>query len=85
MGLANEVVPRGQSLQRAIELGRQLANFPQVAMRNDRQAVYDGLGRELATGLRIEAALGAQTLRSGESQAGSQSFQAGKGRKGKFA
>ena len=28
MGLANEVVPRGQSLQRAIELGRQLANFP---------------------------------------------------------
>lgn len=85
MGLANEVVPRGQSLQRASELGRQLANFPQVAMRNDRQAVYDGLGRELAEGLRIEAALGAQTLRSGESLAGAGAFQAGKGRKGEFA
>jgi enoyl-CoA hydratase len=85
MGLANEVVPRGQSLQRAIELGRQVANFPQVAMRNDRQAVYDGLGHELAEGLRIEAALGVQTLRSGESQTGSEAFQAGKGRKGEFA
>jgi enoyl-CoA hydratase len=85
MGLANEVVPRGQSLQRAIELGRHLANFPQAAMRNDRQAVYDGLGRDLAEGLRIEAALGVQTLRSGESQAGAGAFQAGKGRKGELA
>jgi enoyl-CoA hydratase len=85
MGLANEVVLRGQSLQRAIELGQQLANFPQVAMRNDRLAVYEGLDRELAEGLRIEAALGVKTLRSGESAAGSQAFQAGKGRKGEFA
>jgi len=85
MGLANQVVPRGQSLPRALELGRQLADFPQVAMRNDRQAVYAGLGRELAEGLRIEAALGVETLRSGESLAGSQAFQEGKGRKGEFA
>ncbi|HLX58158.1 MAG TPA: crotonase/enoyl-CoA hydratase family protein [Ktedonobacteraceae bacterium] len=85
MGLANEIVPRGQSLKRAIELGQQLAKFPQVTMRNDRQAVYEGLGHELARGLRIEAALGAKTLRSGESRAGSQAFQAGIGRKGDFA
>ncbi|HVB72872.1 MAG TPA: crotonase/enoyl-CoA hydratase family protein [Ktedonobacteraceae bacterium] len=85
MGLANEVVPRGQSLQRAIELGQQLASFPQVTMRNDRQSVYNGLGRELAAGLRMEAELGIETLRSGEAQAGSQVFQAGKGRKGDFS
>ncbi len=85
MGLANEVVPPGHSLKRAIELGQKLAKFPQMAMRNDRQAVYDGLGRDLTEGLHIEAALGVQTLRSGESRAGSQAFQAGQGRKGEFA
>lgn len=85
MGLANEVVPAGQSLKRAIELGHVLAKFPQAAMRNDRQAVYEGLGRELAAGLRVEAALGAKTINSGEAASGSQAFQSGKGRKGDFA
>src|SRR5216684_2925120 len=45
-GLANEVVPRGQSLKRAIEIGHMLTAFPQTCLRNDRQAVYLGLGKE---------------------------------------
>ena len=83
-GLVNEVVAPGQSLIRALELARTLAEFPQISMRNDRQAVYAGLGKELHEGLRIEAGFGIVTMQSGEPQAGSQEFQNGKGRKGDF-
>jgi enoyl-CoA hydratase/carnithine racemase len=84
MGLANEVVPAGQSLPRALELARAVAQFPQICLRNDRQSVYGGLGQALVDGLRIEADFGAKTLRSGESAAGAAAFQAGTGRKGAF-
>ena len=84
MGLVNEAVPRGQALRRAVELARSLASFPQAALRNDRLAVYEGLGLTLAEGLRVEARLGAATLTSGEAAAGARAFQEGKGRKGSF-
>jgi enoyl-CoA hydratase len=82
MGLVNEVVAPGQSLARARELAQLIASFPQIALRNDRQAVYRGLGLECAEGLKLEAELGAQTLQSGEALEGARQFQAGKGRKG---
>lgn len=85
MGLANEVVPPGTALPRAIEIGKLLAGFPQAAMRNDRQAVYEGLAVGLREGLRREAALGQQTLASNEASEGAQRFQSGQGRKGTFA
>ena len=83
MGLVNEAVPRGQVLNRAVELARSLAGFPQTALRNDRQAVYKGLGLTLAEGLRVEARLGAGTVASGEAAAGASAFRDGKGRSGK--
>jgi enoyl-CoA hydratase len=83
-GLVNEVVAPGQSLKRAVELAQVLAKFPQMCMRNDRQAVYAGLGKDLPEGLRIEARLGVETMKSGEPQAGSQAFTMGKGRRGEF-
>lgn len=82
MGLVNEAVPRGQALSRAVELARMLAGFPQAALRNDRRAVYEGLGLTLAEGLRAEARRGAETLASGEAAAGAKAFQEGKGRGG---
>lgn len=82
IGLVNEVVEPGQSLARALELGQLIAALPQACLRNDRQAVYGGLGSELADGLKLEADLGMQTLQSGESFAGAHQFQAGQGRKG---
>ncbi len=87
MGLVNEVVAPGQSLARAIELGQLIAGLPQTCLRHNNlfsatQAVYDGLGRDLAEGLKREADLGMQTLQSGESFSGTHQFQAGKGRKG---
>lgn len=82
-GLANEVVPPGDHLRRALELGHLLAAFPQMAMLNDRSAVYAGLGRPLPEALAQECRLGLATLASGESFAGAQAFTAGKGRGGR--
>jgi enoyl-CoA hydratase len=85
MGLVNEVVPPGQCLSRAVELAQLIAKFPQICLRNDRQAVYVGLGKALTEGLLSEANLGARTIRSGEPLVGSSKFKSGKGRKGEFA
>jgi len=53
-------------------------------MRNDRKALYTGLGRSLEEGLQIEARLGAEVIRSGEPHTGAKAFQKGKGRGGQF-
>lgn len=84
LGLVNETVPGGQALPRAVELAHTLAAFPQAALRNDRRAVYEGLGLPLEEGLRIEARRGAETLASGEAAKGAQAFREGRGRKGSF-
>src|SRR6202043_1895133 len=56
IGLANEVVGRGQALERAQELAREIAALPQGAIRSDKESVMRGLGRTLERRLRIEAA-----------------------------
>lgn len=84
MGLANEVVPAGEHLSRAVALAHTLAAFPQTCLRKDRQAVYGGLGLPLAEGLKLEAHLGAQTLQSDEAVEGVRRFLSGKGRSGSF-
>ncbi len=84
MGLINELVPPGQALRRALEVAQQIAAFPQVCMKSDRQAVYEGLGNRLEKGLKIEARLGAEVIRSGEPAAGAKAFKKGKGRGGAF-
>jgi len=81
-GLVNEVVAPGQSLNRALELAQILAKFPQMCMRNDRQAIYAGLGKDLSEGLLLEARFGTDTMKSGEPLAGSLEFKRGYGRKG---
>lgn len=84
-GLVNAVVPKGQHLAHAVQLAQTLAQFPQLCMMNDRRAVYEGLGRPLKDGLELEAQIGAETIRSGESAAGAKSFAEGKGRKAAFS
>jgi enoyl-CoA hydratase len=78
LGLVTEVVPAGRSLERALELARTVAAFPQLCVRSDRQAVYAGLGVDLAEGLKIEARCGAEVLASGEAEAGARAFRQGK-------
>lgn len=55
IGLANEVVPKGQGLARALELAKFIASLPQRAIRTDKEAAVRGSGKPLDEGLRIEA------------------------------
>lgn len=55
IGLANEVVPKGKSLDRALEIARHICSLPQPAIRTDKEAAVRGFGESLDEGLRIEA------------------------------
>jgi enoyl-CoA hydratase len=55
IGLVNEIVPRGSSLDRAMELAKFLTALPQPALQSDKEAVIKGLGVPLKEGLTIEA------------------------------
>lgn len=74
IGLANEVVPKGESLKRAKELAAELCELPQGAMRTDKQAAMMGFGRPLEEGLRIEAEVGQTVLDGFDITEGAQAF-----------
>ena len=54
IGLANEVVPEGQALERALELAREIAALPQGAIRTDKETMVRNVGRTLEEQLRNE-------------------------------
>ena len=74
IGLANEVVPKGESLKRAKELAAELCKLPQGAMRTDKQAAMMGFGRPLEEGLRIEAEVGQTVLDGFDIREGAEAF-----------
>jgi enoyl-CoA hydratase len=55
IGLANEVVPEGKSLERALELAHQIAELPQGAIRSDKETMVRNVGRTYEEQLRREA------------------------------
>ena len=83
-GLANRVVPTGQSRQEAEKIGAEIARMPQTCMREDRKSVYEQFGLDLAGALANEYRHGEQTLASGETREGAARFASGKGRGGNF-
>src|SRR5262245_60394135 len=83
IGLANRLVPTGQSLTAALELARQIASFPQTCMRNDRLSAIEQWGMEEAAAMRNEFRHGTITMTSGESLAGASDFAKGAGRHGR--
>jgi len=83
-GLANRVVPHGTSREEAEKLAKQIAQFPQTCMRNDRISVYEQFGMDLKDALRNEFDLGLKTLASREYLKGSKEFTDGKGKHGRF-
>jgi len=84
IGLANRVVPRGQSLSAARELAAEIAKFPQTTMRNDRASAYEQFSMSIDDALQNELRHGLASLASGEAVSGATSFKAGKGRHGAF-
>jgi len=83
IGLANRVVPCGQSRAAAEALARELAALPQTCLRADRGSARQQWGKTEADALAAEFAAGAAVLTSGESAAGAGRFVGGSGRGGK--
>src|SRR5215813_8981196 len=62
MGLANRVVPNGESLRVAQELAADIARFPQVTLRGDRWSAYEQDGLDLAEAMAREFERGRTSL-----------------------
>jgi enoyl-CoA hydratase len=80
IGLVNRVVDIGQSKSAAVALALEIASFPWPTLIADRTSLYDGIGRPLEEGLRIEAERGATVLMVGAE--GAAKFASGQGRHG---
>lgn len=85
MGLANRVVPKGESLKEALGLARQLIAFPELCLNTDRRSCYysaydassfqDAMSQEFQAGSKVISA---------EAIAGAAKFSRGSGRHGRF-
>lgn len=84
MGLANRVVPEGETLNAAIKLAQDIAAFPQTCLRNDRRSLLEQWSLSEADALKNEVTLGLKTIGTGETVAGATRFKSGEGRGGSF-
>ncbi len=84
MGLANRLVPDGSALTEAVNLGKQIAAFPENCMRSDRRSAYEQFDLDFSGAMQNEFRLGLKTIESGETVAGAGRFAGGQGRHGKF-
>jgi enoyl-CoA hydratase len=82
MGLANRLVPKGMALQAAIALARDIAKFPQHALRSDRLSSYEQWPLTLEDALRGEFHHGMEVVQSGGMFAGLETFAKTAGRHG---
>lgn len=83
MGLANRVVPIGESLAAAQKLAASIAEFPQGCMLTDRASAYGQWDLPLDEALRAEGAAGVPIVFA-EGARGAQQFADGAGRHGTF-
>ena len=84
ISLCEQVVPDGQSRERAEALAREIVRFPQACMRADRRSVYHQEGLGLREAMRYEWENGIPAL-AAEGRAGASRFASGKGRGGNFS
>lgn len=82
MGLANRLVPPGQTLATALDLARDIARWPQVCMRSDRHAAYVQWQLDLDAALLSETRHGVRVVQSGEMFGGIDQFRRTVGRQG---
>ncbi|CAL5872840.1 uncharacterized protein PFLUO_LOCUS7109 [Penicillium psychrofluorescens] len=85
MGLANRVVPKGESLKEALAIAKQLIAFPELCLNTDRRSCYysafeassfqDAMSQEFNAGRKVISA---------EAIAGAAAFSKGSGRHGSF-
>ncbi|WP_255772449.1 crotonase/enoyl-CoA hydratase family protein [Mycobacteroides abscessus] len=82
IGLINRLVDDGSALDIAVELAEQIAQFPQIALRNDRRALIDNNRLERPKAIAREIELALSTIESGELLDGAIAFADGAGRHG---
>ena len=84
MGLANRLVPKGEALEHAIALAKQIARFPQTCLRADRLSALQQWDLAEEQAIASELRGGLEVIGSGETLAGATRFAAGAGRHGAF-
>jgi enoyl-CoA hydratase len=84
IGLCDRVVARGGARTAAEELAREIARFPQAAVKADRRSAYESLGLDLREAMVREWAGGVESFAQ-EGAAGAARFARGRGRSGDFA
>jgi enoyl-CoA hydratase len=78
IGLANEVVPEGKALERALELAHEIAALPQGAIRSDKETMVRNVGRTYEERLRNELEMALSMFMRRDSHAiGAQAFKDG--------
>jgi enoyl-CoA hydratase len=82
IGLVERLVEPGHALEGALDLARQIAEFPQVALRADRLSLINQWSLSLEEAARAEHKGGLHALASGEAQEGARRFAKGAGRHG---
>jgi enoyl-CoA hydratase len=82
MGLANRLAPKGAALEGAIALAKDLAKFPQPALRSDRLSSYEQWNLPLGAALRAEFHHGMRVVQSGGMMTGLDRFTQTAGRHG---
>ena len=81
IGLANRVVPAGEAFAEAVKLAHQIAEFPPLAVKADRQAALEAFDQAEPIAL-VNEAEGAAAAKTQEAQTGAARFAAGTGRHG---
>ncbi|MEA2461051.1 MAG: hypothetical protein QOH90_1228 [Actinomycetota bacterium] len=74
IGLVNEVVPKEKVYERALELAARFAKGPTVALQSAKDAIQNGLGLDMATGLLVERQAFAGLFASEDQKIGMKSF-----------
>jgi enoyl-CoA hydratase len=84
MGLANRLVPKGETRAHAVALAKQIAAFPQTCMRADRLSALRQWDLEEEDAIANEMRGGLEVIASGETLSGAARFASGVGRHGAF-
>jgi enoyl-CoA hydratase len=84
MGLANRLVLKGEALEHAIALAKQIARFPQTCLRADRLSALQQWDLAEEQAIASELRGGLEVIASGETMSGAARFASGAGRHGAF-
>jgi enoyl-CoA hydratase len=84
MGLANRLVPKGETRSHAVALAKHIAAFPQNCMRADRLSALRQWDLEEEDAIANEMRGGLEVIASGETLSGATRFASGAGRHGAF-